>query len=71
MGHFLIINQKNKYTYSSNTYGSARKIIKYFDSYHLLSRKYVDFLRWWKSYILVAKGDYSGISKYYKALGSF
>ena len=61
---------KNEYTYSSSSYGSARKIIKYFDKYHLQSTKYLDFLRWRKSYILAAKGDYSGMSKYYKALGT-
>lgn len=61
-GGLLSYNKlNNEYTYSSNSYGSARKIIKYFDNYHLLSHKYLDFLRWRKSYILAAKGDYSGI----------
>ena len=36
---------KNEYTYSSSSYGSASKIIKYFDKYHLQSTKYLDFLR--------------------------
>lgn len=70
-GGLLSYNKsKNEYTYSSSSYGSARKIIKYFDKYHLQSTKYIDFIRWRKSYILAAKGDYSGMSKYYKALGS-
>lgn len=62
-------NLNDEYTYSSSSYGSAWKIIKYFDVYHLQSTKHIDFLRWRKSYILAAKGDYSGISKYYKVLG--
>ncbi len=36
---------KNKYTYSSNTFGSARKIIRYFDKFHLQSRKYISYLK--------------------------
>ena len=46
-------NLLDNYTYNSDSYGSARKIIKYFDSYHLLSQKYLDFLRWRKTYVLL------------------
>jgi hypothetical protein len=46
-------NLLDNYTYNSDSYGSARKIIKYFDSYHLLSHKYLDFLRWRKTYVLL------------------
>jgi hypothetical protein len=41
------------YTYNSNSFGSARKIIEYLDRYHLLSIKHVDYLRWRKTYALV------------------
>jgi hypothetical protein len=44
---------RNVYTYSSDSYGSARKIIKYFDSYHLLSHKDIQFLNWRKTYLKV------------------
>jgi hypothetical protein len=45
-GGLLSYNKlNNEYTYSSNSYGSARKIIKYFDEYHLQSTKYIDFIR--------------------------
>ena len=43
-------NLLDNYTYNSDSYGSARKIIKYFDSYHLLSHKHVDYLKWRKTY---------------------
>jgi hypothetical protein len=46
-------NLFDNYNYNSDSYGSARKIIKYFDSYHLLSHKYLDFLRWRKTYVLL------------------
>jgi len=46
-------NLLDNYTYNSDSYGSARKIIKYFDSYQLLSHKYIDFLRWRKTYVLL------------------
>jgi len=41
------------YNYCSDSYGSARKIINYFDCFHLLSSKYLDYLRWRKTYIYV------------------
>ena len=69
-GGFLSYNKlKEEYTYSSYSYGSARKIIKYFDSYHLLSNKHVHFLQWRKSYILAQKGKFIDIRKYYKTIG--
>lgn len=46
-------NLLDNYTYNSDSYGSARKIIKYFDSYLLLSQIYLDFLRWSKTYVLL------------------
>ena len=70
-GGLLSYNKlNNEYTYSSSSYGSARNIIKYFDYYHLQSTLYLDYIRWRKSYLLAAKGDYAGMSKYYKVLGS-
>lgn len=38
------------YSYNSSSFDSARKVIHYFDTYHLLSHKYVDFLKWRKTY---------------------
>ena len=45
------------YTYNSYSYGSARNIISYFNHYHLLSSKHVNYLKWRKSYIIIQKGD--------------
>lgn len=48
---------KDEYTYSSDSYGSAIKVIEYFDQYHLLSRKHVDFLRFRKTYVRLNEGQ--------------
>ena len=45
---------QDTYSYNSSTYGSARKVINYFDKYHLQSRKHVDYLKWRKLYIKIA-----------------
>ncbi len=44
---------QDDYCYNSVTFGSAFKIIKYLNKYHLLSNKYIDYLRWRKTYALL------------------
>ena len=39
--------------YGSTSFGSAKKVIEYFDKYHLQSRKYIIYLRWRKVYRLI------------------
>jgi hypothetical protein len=36
---------EDSYKYDSDSFGSARKVIKYFDKYHLLSTKHIDYLK--------------------------
>ena len=36
---------KNEYSYKSSNFSVARKIIKYFSTYHLLSHKYITYLK--------------------------
>jgi hypothetical protein len=38
------INQ-NTYYYGSTSFGSAKKVINYFDYFHLLSTKHIDYLK--------------------------
>ena len=45
------------YTYDSSSFGSARKVIKYFDKYHLLSKKHIDYLKWRKVYLDIFKNQ--------------
>lgn len=44
---------QNIYNYSSTSFGSAKKIINYFDNFHLQSSKYINYLKWRKTYVLI------------------
>ena len=48
---------KNSYYYCTNNFGSAKKIINYFDQYHLLSSRHVNFLKWRKTYVIIQDKD--------------
>ena len=48
-------NQDTFY-YSSVSFGSAKKVINYFDYFHLLSRKHINYLKWRKTYLIIQKG---------------
>jgi hypothetical protein len=52
-GNISFIKTEETYNYSSNSFGSARKVIDYLDKYHILSSKYVNFIKWRKVYRLV------------------
>ena len=57
---------QDTYYYGSTSYGSAIKVIHYFDEFHLLSSKYVNYLKWRKTYILIQNKEHltaSGIAK--------
>lgn len=41
------------YYYSSTSFGSAKKVIKYLDKHHMLSSKHINYLKWRKVYMLV------------------
>uniref|UniRef100_UPI0021FEAE7E hypothetical protein n=1 Tax=Pleurocordyceps sinensis TaxID=99896 RepID=UPI0021FEAE7E len=44
---------QDTYYYGSTSFGSAKKVIKYFDNYHLQSSKHRSYLQWRKAYILI------------------
>lgn len=44
---------QDTYYYGSTSFGSAKKVIQYFDKYHLQSRKHISYLRWRKVYRLI------------------
>lgn len=57
---------QDTYYYGSTSFGSAKKVINYFDNYHLLSSKHVNYLKWRKAYILIQNRDHltlTGIEK--------
>lgn len=43
------------YNFSLNisSFVSVRKIIKYFEAFHLQFRKYVNYLKWIKAYVII------------------
>ena len=49
---------QDTYYYGSTSFGSAKKIIQYFDRFHLQSRKHISFLRWRKVYRLVQEKEH-------------
>ena len=54
------------YYYGSTSFGSAKKIINYFDKFNLQSRKHISYLRWRKVYRLILNKEHlteKGISK--------
>ena len=44
---------QDTYYYGSTSFGSAKKVINYFDHFHLQSSKHINYLKWRKVYILV------------------
>jgi len=46
------------YYYGSTSFGSAKKVINYFDNFHLLSSKHVNYLKWRKAYIIIQKKEH-------------
>ena len=49
---------QDTYYYGSTSFGSARKVIDYFDKHHLLSTKYINYLKWRKTYLIVQNKDH-------------
>ena len=61
------------YYYDSTSFGSANKVVKYFDEYHLQSNKYINYLKWRKAYVLIQNKDHLneiGINKIIKLKNS-
>lgn len=59
-------SNQDTYYYSSTSFGSAKKVINYFDRYHLLSSKHINYLKWRKAYIIVQNKEHltkNGVDK--------
>lgn len=44
---------QDTYYYGSTSFGSAKKVINYFDTFHLQSSKYNNYVKWRKAYIII------------------
>ena len=57
---------QDTYYYGSTSFGSARKVLNYFDKYYLLSSKHVNYLKWRKAYVIIQSKNHlnkDGINK--------
>ncbi|KAH8836196.1 LAGLIDADG endonuclease, partial (mitochondrion) [Drechmeria coniospora] len=57
-GYIGYRKSQDTYYYGSTSFGSAKKVIKYFDNYHLQSSKYRNYLKWRKTYIIIQNKDH-------------
>ena len=57
-GNIIYRKSKDTYYYDSTSIGTAKNVINYFDKYHLLSGKHVNYLKWRKVYLMVKNKDH-------------
>jgi len=72
-GNIGYSKQTDTYYYGSTNFESARNIINYFDCYHLLSSKYLNYIKWRKAYISISNKNHlteAGILKIMKLKNS-
>ena len=68
-GNIGYMKSKDTYYYGSTSFGSAKNVINYFDYFHLLSSKHINYLKWRKAYIIIQNKDHlnnDGIEKIIK-----
>ena len=66
-------SSQDTYYYGSTSFGSAKKVIKYFDTFHLQSSKHIHYLKWRKAYIIIQARNHlmeKGIDKISKLKNS-
>uniref|UniRef100_UPI0022FD95BF hypothetical protein n=1 Tax=Pseudofabraea citricarpa TaxID=1664388 RepID=UPI0022FD95BF len=52
------IEYKDTCQYKTSSLGSTKKVIKYFDKFHLLSSKHVNYLKWRKAYLIIQENEH-------------
>jgi len=60
---------QDTYYYGSTSFGSAKNVVNYFDYFHLLSSKHVNYLKWRKAYLIIQNKDHlkqDGLNKIIK-----
>jgi len=60
---------QDTYYYGSTSFGSAKNVINYFDHFHLLGSKYINYLKWRKAYLIIQNKDHlneKGLNKIIK-----
>lgn len=60
---------QDTYYYGSTSFGSAKKVLQYFDKFNLQSRKHISYLKWRKVYIIIQNKEHlteKGLAKILK-----
>lgn len=57
-GNISYRKSQDTYYYDSTSFGSAKYVINYFDYFHLLSSKHVNYLKWRKAYLIIQNKDH-------------
>lgn len=68
-GNIGFRKSQNTYYYGSTSFGSAKYVVSYFDYFHLLSSKHINYLKWRKAYLIIqGKGhlNTNGLNKIFK-----
>lgn len=52
-GNIGFRKSQDTYYYGSTSFGSAKKVINYFDTFHLQSNKHNNYLKWRKAYTII------------------
>lgn len=68
-GNISYRKSQDTYYYGSTSFGSAKNVIQYFDTYHLQSKKHISYLRWRKIYRLIQDKEHltkNGLAKIIK-----
>ena len=57
-GNIGYIKNQDTFYYGSTSFGSAKNVVNYFDHFHLLSSKYINYLKWRQAYLIVKNRDH-------------
>lgn len=66
-------NSQDTYYYGSTSFGSAKIVINYFDNFHLLSTKHINYLKWRNVFLLIQNKEHlnkEGVCKIIKLKNS-
>ena len=57
-GYIGLRKSQNTYYYHSTSFNSAKLLINFFDQYHLLSTKYLNYIKWRKAYLIIQNREH-------------
>jgi hypothetical protein len=62
-GNISYRKNQDTYYYGSTSFGSAKNVINYFDYFHLLSSKHINYLKWRKAYLIIQNRNRDHLTK--------